>query len=431
MKILIYGLNYYPEPTATGKYTGEMAAWLAAQGHEVDAIASFPHYPSWEISEDYAGKGFHQEVLQGVKVHRTPLFVPKKEEVGAKNRIKMEMSYTLNSLRHWLPIFFQQRRYDAVIAVSPPMQIACLPMLYQRLRNVPWIFHIQDLQVDAAVNLKMIQHPLFIKLLFAVENYLLKQATVVSTITEAMRQKIIDKKIPEEKTIVFPNWTDINFITPLPKAGNTYREELGITANDVLFVYAGNVGEKQGLELLLEAAWHLKEIPNLQFVIAGEGSGKSRLMKVAAREQLGNVHFLPVQPLEKLPELLAAADVHLIIQKAGAGDIVMPSKLTNILAAGRPVIATAEPGTALYEVIEGHDLGKAGRPEEVGDLISNMLQLSNAPQERREMSKRARIYAETYLEKNSVLQKFEQELGTLTHKQLQYLQNPAFTKQDL
>ncbi len=415
MKILIFGLNYSPEPTGTGKYTGEMASWLAKQGHQVEVITSLPHYPAWEIDQDYSGKGFITERVEDVLVKRAPLYVPNIQRITSINRIRMELSFNLNTLRYWVPIFFKKEKFDVVIAVSPPMQVGLLPYIYSLFRKVPWLFHIQDLQVDAAVRLNMLKSSKFTDFLFKIENYLLRKATVVSSITEAMLKRIESKNILPEQMWLFPNWSDVNFITPLTKNSNIFRKELGITDDKVVFMYSGNIGEKQGLEIILDAATILSYEKNIQFIISGEGAARDRLVKDAMERNLDNVNFLPIQPIEKLGQLLAAGDVHLVIQKAEAADLVMPSKLTNILAAGRPVIATAEEGTELYEVITKHDLGEIGKPNDVENLVENILTLSKSNEVRNSIGEKSRAYAIRYINKENVLKEFEEKLLKLNN----------------
>lgn len=418
MKILIFGLNYSPEPTGTGKYTGEMASWLARQGHQVEVIASLPHYPAWKIDKDYLGKGFVIERMDDVLVKRTPLYVPNIHNITSIKRIRMELSFNLNALRYWVPIFFRKAKFDVVIAVSPPMQIGLLPYIYSLVRKVPWIFHIQDLQVDAAVRLNMLKSSTFTNLLFKIENFLLRKATVVSSITEAMLKRIESKNIHPGKTWLFPNWSDVTFITPLSKNNNMYRKKLGINDDIVVFMYSGNMGEKQGLEIILDAATKVRNHKNIQFIISGEGTAKDKLVKDAKQRGLDNVKFLPIQPIEQLPQLLAAGDVHFVIQKAEAADLVMPSKLTNILAAGRPVIATAEEGTGLYEVITKHELGAIGKPNNVEDLVGNILTLSKSAEIRKSTGDKAREYAVQYINKENVLKEFEEKLLNLSNDKL-------------
>ncbi|WP_165998469.1 WcaI family glycosyltransferase [Bacillus sp. Cs-700] len=414
MKILIYGLNYYPEPTGTGKYTGEMAEWIKEKGHDVDVIASLPHYPKWEIADEYKNKGFHTEIVNQVRVFRTPLIVPDSTKLNAKSRVLLESSFAFNSLKYWIPILFKKKKYDLVIVVSPPMQLGLLPLVYKYFRGVPNIFHIQDLQVDAAVRLGMLGDGLFGKILYKIESVLLKKSTIVSTITEAMRKRIVEKKVISTKTWLFPNWSDTNFIKPMNK-NNIYRKKFNFTENDIVFMYAGNMGEKQGLELILEAAEILKRSNNIKFVLAGAGGACEKLKKIKTQKELNNVFFLDVQPLEKLPVLISTADVHLIVQKREAADLVMPSKLTNILSSGRPCIGTAEKGTALYEVLKTNNVGETSPPEDLQKFVEMITKMANDNDLRNKMSVNARNYAEQYLNKNQILSSFESKLKELLY----------------
>src|SRR6476620_12650937 len=155
MKILICGINYAPELTGIGKYTGEMANWLAANGHTVEIITAMPYYPQWEISKNYKKKWWHKENIDGVKVYRCPLYVPKK--ISAGKRIIHEFSFVLSTLPIWIKKLFS-KKYDVVVSVSPPFHLGALPVLYSKLRRTKMVTHIQDLQVDVAKELKMINN---------------------------------------------------------------------------------------------------------------------------------------------------------------------------------------------------------------------------------------------------------------------------------
>ena len=415
LNVLVYGINFIPELTGSGKYTGEMAVWLASRGHQVTAIVAPPHYPSWQIDRGYKGKGLHVEEYSGVKVYRIPLFLPGPDKLSAINRIRLETTFSLNALRVWGRVFTVRSSYDVVIAVSPPMQVGFYPWVYRKLRGVPWVFHIQDLQVDAAVRLGLLKGRLT-RILYGVESFLLRHATRVSTITEAMRRRIVEKGVPERNTWLFPNWSDISFVRPLPH-DNNFRREMGVGDHQVLVMYAGNMGEKQGLELVLHAADHLRNEEQIRFALVGAGVARSRLERLAEELRLPNVMFFPVQPLERLPEMLAAADIHLVVQRREAADLVMPSKLTNILAAGRPSVATADSGTALHQVLTEHNAGFVTPPGDVDAFVKAIIRLSRDADLRSEMGRNARTYAERYLDKGKILSDFEEKLIRLVEEE--------------
>lgn len=415
MKILIYGLNYAPEPTGTGKYTGELAEWLAARGHAVSVICGLPHYPQWKLDAAYADGKARVEERGGVRVCRAPHYVPSAAGLGARARIRLETSFTLSAVRFWLPWLFSREKPDVVIAVMPPMQVGVWPLLYGWLRRVPWVLHVQDLQVDAALRLGMLKGRGIGRLLYAVEAFLLRHATRASTITEAMRRRLVEKGVAEQDVWLFPNWSDIRAIHPSVR-DNPFRRSLGLPPDAIVVLYAGNMGNKQGLEVVLDAAAACADMPRLQFVLVGDGAARPELERRAAALALRNLRFLPIQPVERLNDMLAAGDIHLVVQKRSAADLVMPSKLTNILAAGRACVATAEQGTALADVVSGFDTGLVTPPEDVPALVGAIRKLAEDDALRERMGANGRRYAERYLDRDAILERFEAQLQTLGKK---------------
>ncbi|MPR32137.1 WcaI family glycosyltransferase [Salmonirosea aquatica] len=422
MRILLYGINYAPELTGIGKYSGQMGAWLAGRGHEVSVITAKPYYPQWRIHKNYRAWGWRREEREGVKVYRCPLYVP--AQASSFKRILHEFSFLASSLPIWLGMLFQ-KKYDVIVCISPPFHLGVLPWLYGKLRGVPFVIHVQDLQVDAAKKLGMIRNAGFLRLMFGLERGLLQGSAAVTTISEGMRRRIAAKGIPREKLILFLNWVNSHLIYPLPRE-KSLREGFGLKPQDQVLLYAGNLGEKQGLELIIEVAKQFatqrvaekvlaEESFSIQgeivFVIVGTGGERKRLEALAREAQLTNVRFFPLQPYEKMSALLAVADVHLIIQKQSASDLVMPSKLTGILAAGGCALVTAQPGTSLYEVVARHRLGLLVEPESVEALVAGIgeaLTTDLTP-----YRQNARAFAERHLNKESVLAGFEEVLKLL------------------
>jgi colanic acid biosynthesis glycosyl transferase WcaI len=410
MKIIIYGINYAPELTGIGKYTGEMASWLAKQGNEVTVVTAPPYYPEWAVHKSYRGKSWTKEYTDGVTVYRCPLYVPK--NVTSLKRIIHEFSFVASIIPIWLLTFFQ-KKYDVVLCISPPFHLGLLPMLYAKLRGARFINHIQDLQVDAAKDLGMIKNESFLNLMFGIEKFIFDTGDFVSTISTGMQKKIRHKYIDEDKTFLFPNWVDENVIYPLPKE-QSLRSEFGLSHDDKVILYSGNLGEKQGLEIIIEVASHFISRRDVHFIISGSGGGKDKLIKLAEDHGLDNIKFYPLQPYEKLSALLAMADIHLVLQKKSASDLVMPSKLTGILAAAGCALVTALPGTSLYHVIHRHQMGILVEPESVSALtrgIENALVMNLDT-----IRDNARQYAEKYLSKNGILAEFENRLRRMVGK---------------
>jgi colanic acid biosynthesis glycosyl transferase WcaI len=239
------------------------------------------------------------------------------------------------------------------------------------------------------------------------ERCLMRSFDWVSTISVRMKAKLVEKGVEQEKSVLFPNWADMASIFPLEQA-SVLREELGFPADKIIALYSGNIGEKQGLEIVLEAADRLASRPEIQFVLSGEGAAKARLFE--AYGQLPNVMWLPLQPVERLNHLLNMADVHLLPQRADVADLVMPSKLTGMLASGRPVLATAHAGTQVAQLLTS--CGKVVEPGDVQGFADGLLELVHSPRLRAELGAAARQAAQAW-DKAIVLHRFEEQLKVL------------------
>lgn len=402
MKILLYGINFSPELTGIGKYTGEMAQWLAKAGHDVRVVTAPPYYPNWAVQAPYRATRFARETWNGVSVFRAPLWVP--ATPSGLNRLIHLASFALTSL----PLLAMQWRWkpDVVWVTEPPL--ACTPaaLLFAALRkSVAWL-HIQDYELDAAFELGLLRSPAARKAATSIERRLMKAFDCVSTISERMLDRARQKGVVESKLVMLPNWVDLSAIKPLQRT-SSYRKSLGIPDTAVVALYSGNMGNKQGLEILADVARLLEARSDVHFVFCGDGSGRQDL--VANCSGLPRVHFLDLQPLDMLGDLLGLADVHLLPQRADAADLVMPSKLTGMLSSGRPVLATAHTGTELASVVQ--QCGKVVPPADAKAMAAALLALANDASLRAELGLKARSYAEHHLGRDAVLRRFELELA--------------------
>lgn len=408
MKILFYGINFFPELTGIGKYTGEMAQWFAEQGHEVRVITAPPYYPAWKVSEGYKNT-YLIEQWNGVTVYRTPLWVPAQPS-GVKRLIHLA-SFALSSL----PTLFKQWSWkpDVVWTVEPALMCAPATAAFAKLNGAKSWLHVQDYEVNAAFDMGLIKAKWLRGFVEACERWLMRCFDRVSSISGQMLKLAKQKGIEESKIVSFPNWVDISAIQPLTEV-SPYRKELKISEDKIVALYSGNMGGKQGLEILAKAARIIAEQKNenIQFVFCGNGAGRADLEQACLG--LNNVIFLDLQPFERLGELLGLADIHLLPQRADAADLVMPSKLTGMLASGKSVIATATEDTELGHVIT-HDAqcGLIVEPENAQAFAQAIIQLSQDVDSRKKYGKSGRHYAESKLDRNTILKEFEQQLINL------------------
>lgn len=408
MKLLVYGINYYPELTGIGKYTGEMCQWLAAKGHQVEVITAMPYYPYWQVQKEYKNKWWFTEIINGVTVHRCPIYVPAK--VTGIKRMIHEFSFLKSSCIYWTKALFS--KYDAVICICPPFHLGFMGWIYNKIKKTPIVYHIQDLQVDAARNLGMLKSETLLNILEWCEKFIIRRMTRVSSISEGMKANILRKGVKEENFIMLPNWVDTDFICPYPVHASL-KSSFGYKDEDKIILYSGNMGEKQGLEIVMEVATLLKNETNIHFLMVGEGASKQRLQNFAAEHQLSNVRFMSLLPYEQMPQLLATADLHLVIQKQSASDLMLPSKLLSILSSGSVPIVTTTKDTSLYQIIKGNNVGIIVYPENIQELFLAIK--DNISKDLTVIKTNARNYALNALNIKSILTQFEYNL-----KQIDY-----------
>lgn len=423
MKVLLYSLNYSPELTGIGKYSGEMAEFLAGKGHEVKVITAPPYYPEWQVAEGFKVWVYQKQVLDGVEVIRCPLYVPKK--VTTLKRILHLTSFACSSFFPLIKQIFWKP--EVVITVQPTLFCTPATLLLGKLSGAKTVLHIQDYEIDAMFGLfvdqtessKQSKQGFFKSIVTGAESWLMKQFDRVSTISYSMMENASRKGVPSASQIFFPNWVDTDFITP-EVDGSMIRERFGFSESDTVILYSGNLGEKQGLELVIEAAHHYRKNEKIKFCIVGQGASKERLVAMANELELENVHFHPLQPYGDLPALLSMANIHLVVQKRGAADVVLPSKLTGILSAGGYSVITAESDTELGRLCNKFPgIAECVEPESLDALVKGIDALMSDSEGFKGVNTVARNYALEYLNKEAVLGRFSKNLNDLVDPQSQ------------
>lgn len=406
MRILIYGLNFAPEQTGVGKYTGELAEFLSEKKQDVRVITTPPYYPGWSIWPGYSGWKYQKETWRGVEIFRCPVWLPKKKS-GIK-RLLYLASFALSSIpvlpRQWL------WKPDIVFCVAPTLLSVPSGLLLARLSGARAWLHIQDFEMDLAFNMGLLnwgsnQGKWFEK----VEGWLYRKFDRVSTISNRMLERLFEKGAEKLQTRLFINWVDTQLIYPIEGENHLRQNLTFIEDNQVVVLYAGNMGAKQGLELLIEAAGRLAGSKEIVFVLCGDGHVRKNLEVLA--KDLPNVHFLPLQPVNRLNELLNLADIHVLPQYSHVADSVMPSKLGGMLASGKAIIAMTEDETEVGQIV-----GRVGwlvPPGDSASLAEAISLVASQPGERTRKGNFGREYALQYLECEQVLNGFITEIEEL------------------
>lgn len=405
MKLLVLGINRAPEPVGIAPYTTELTRWLASRGHEVAMVSAQPYYPSWRVSKGYPRHRWIRTVEDGVAVTRCPLYVP--VHPSGMRRIVHHGSFTASAM---VPMIRRARlmRPDIVMAIAPSLLAAPAALLAARVGGSRSWLHVQDLEVDAAMATKLLDaNSTAARHAVRFERTLLRRFDRVSTISPRMGERLIDKGVAADRVVEFRNWTDVDAIRPLCGL-STYRARWAIKTPHVA-LYSGNLANKQGIEIVVEAAQRLRHRTDLTFVICGDGPSRARV--AAETAGLPNVHIHELQPREQLNELLGLATVHLLPQVADAADLVLPSKLANILASGRPVVATAALGTDLAAEAEG--CGIVTPPGDSAAFAMAIETLLDDPARRAATAATARARAEERWSRDAILARAERELETL------------------
>jgi colanic acid biosynthesis glycosyl transferase WcaI len=410
MRILINSINFYPELTSTGKYTGEMAQWLAERGHEVRVVTSPPHYPTWRVFDEYSSWRFAKErwspaAGSGVlEIFRCPLWVPRMPR--GWRRLAYLASFSLTSA----PVMLAQALWKPhlVLQIEPTFFGSPQTLLSAWFSGaISWL-HIQDFEVDVAFQLSDFSSQRLRRWAHRIERRLMTKFARVSTISNRMVEKLCIKGVPPSRAVLFPNWVDTLAIHPLP-GPSPLRQKLGIPADTVVALYSGNMGLKQGLHALVDVSRLLAARRDIYFVICGDGPYRKELMTMTQNSD--NVRFLPLQPAAALNDLLNLGDIHLLPQLAGAADLVMPSKLTGIMASGRTVLAAADEGSQIATVLEGRGLIS---PSGDADAFATALTfLAENPELRRKLGDAARKYAVAHLNRDQILLEFEHLIKNL------------------
>jgi len=408
MKILIIGLNYLPESTSIGPYTADLAEYLQGRGHRVQVITGFPLAPQWRIWEGYRGEWFRHEVVGGVAILRTYLYVPGKP-VRAVSRILFDLSFSLSSLLGAL----STGRSDLIMVISPPLQLGLTGWLLGRLKGARLFVHLQDLVPDAAVAVDSLREgSVSIRLAHALERFVYRRAMGIGVISEGFTRNLVGKGVPPAKITLLPNYIDLNFIRPEDR-NNGFRRRQRISPDDFLVMYSGSVALKQGLHTFVQSAAEFQPGDGVMFYLVGDGPYLPELKARAEQLQPADLRFLPLQPRESLPTQLGAADALVITQRRAVTDVVFPGKLLYYMAAGRPILAAVSADSETGRFVRDKQVGVVVPPEDPAGLAQAVRFLHENRQEANRLGMNGRRVAEEEFDREVVLRRFTEHLERL------------------
>lgn len=400
MNLTVIAPHFTPDVAPTGEVMTSIAEHLVARGHRLHVVTSLPWYRHHRIEHGWHGRLVRTETTDWGRISRVHPFPTDKTNIPA--RAVAFGGFTVLSA---LVGLVGRQRPDAVLAMSPPLTLGLAGWLVARARRAPFVFNIQDVFPDVAIEAGVITGRRAIAGTQALERFTYRRSDAVTVLSEDLADNLRAKLKPRERDRirVIPNFIDIGRVAPGDRH-NDYRAEFGLGERRVV-MYAGNLGYSQPVGLVLEAARRLAGREDVVFVINGAGSAKLALEEEGA--DLPNVVFVDLQPRERLAEVLAAADIHLVLLRSGFARSSVPSKLYSILAAARPLVASVDPGTEVARVVEEAGAGTAVAPDDPDALVEALLPLIEDPDRAEAMGADGRRFVETWPSPADIAQRYE------------------------
>jgi colanic acid biosynthesis glycosyl transferase WcaI len=401
MRILVLIIQYPPDVNTSGALMAQLCEGLAARGHDVSVLTTFPHYERFRVWDEYRGKLFESGLMNGVGVTRTWVYANGRKQ----NMLNRLLSYLSFNTLATLVGSISRQKYDVILCSNGSFFSGLAATLIGHFKGAPFIYNVQDLYPETPVQAGQISNKLVINALEKLERFMYAQASHVSVIAPTFRDNLVNKQVPADKVATIPNFVDVDFIQPHPKV-NSFSRDHGLEDSFVV-THAGNLGYVYDLDALLDVANILRSEPHLKFLIVGDGVERARLQDRARTLELENVQFLPFQPRERLPFLRAASDVQLALYRHGSARFSMPSKVYEIMASGRPVLASADTDSDLWRLVSGTGCGMCVEPHHPEKLAAALLRLYRDAGLRTRMAERGRAEAVRVYSRDAIVTQYE------------------------
>lgn len=400
-RLLILNRSYWPDAEATGQLLTELAEDLCER-FEVTVLAGQPN--TNVAGEQYRSTG--AEARNGVRIVRVrhTRFSKRSSAGRIVNYLSFLAAAAVRSL--FLP------RPAVTMVATDPFLLAVLGVALRARYRCRLVVHAQDLHPDVGVAIGKLREGTLTRAVRALLVACYRRADRLVVPSRDMRESLASRGVPPALVEVLPNWVDASLVTPR-QAGNAFRRAQGWDGKFVV-MHSGNMGLTQRLETLLEAAGRLRDRRDVVFALVGGGAAEPNLRRIAERERLDNVRFLPYQPKSELAESLSAADLHVVSVDKAAIRFLMPSKLYGILASGSPVLAVCPPGTELYDEVTVEKVGFTSEPGDAAGLADSITRAAEGPARLAEYARRARRLAERRYDRAVVTKRFAATLSAVT-----------------
>jgi len=397
VKLVVVTPHFEPDVAPTGEVVTRLVHELAARGHHIEVLTSLPWYRDHRIEDGYEGRLVRSEDTPWGRIARiNPFATSDKRNLFKRGAAFVGFSAVASA------IGVRGEPVGAVLAVSPPLTLGAAGYLIARARSASFIFNIQDVYPDVAVELGVLRNRFVIGAAARLERFCYERADKVTVLSDGLKDNVGAKTDPAKVTVI-PNFVDIDWIKPEP-IENSYRDEFGLRGKKVI-MYAGNVGLSQSMDMVLDSAMALEYDPDIVFVINGGGAALEEVARRARR--LPNVRLVGMQPAERLPQVLGAADVHLVPLKKGLARSSVPSKVYSILASERPLVASVDEGSEVALLVEQAKAGFAVPPGDAEALTKAIRRLVDDPGEARRMGRAGRRFVRSWASPAAVAASYE------------------------
>lgn len=400
MKVLMLKSYFYPENCAGITLTQDLIDGLISNGYEVMVYTPTPC------------RGISKEKCKKYKKLKNEKYFDGKLVIKRYSLFPESKVIAFRFLRYMLQNIIQifkgiMCKSDILCLSSTPPTMGIVGTIIKKVKRVPFIYIVQDIFPDSLLTSNILSKKSFIyDIGNALTKYSYKNADYIIVISEDFRKNLINKGVPRNKIIVIPNWVDEKKIIPISKKNNPFFRKFNIDSSTFNVVYAGNLGQVQDLEILLDAALKLKDNKNINFIIFGTGNQENKLKSIKEKKQLENVHFFPLQDSKYLSYIYGLSDVSIVSCKKGAGNNAMPSKTWSIMSSGKPILAIFDKESELYNIIHKYNIGFFSEAGNTEMLVENLLFLSKNRDICSKYGNNARKYIELYLTKKTNVEKY-------------------------